>query len=104
MVYTDEWRSYGHLAEMGRGHATVCQAIGEWARDDGDDGTREVHDNTPEGVGAGLRNQPRIFRGVSKGYLHQHVAIFERSYNEKWATPEFLRALLGARRCTNCRT
>src|SRR5258708_26848384 len=33
-VNTDEWRSYDHLPEMRRGHATVCHAIGDWARDD----------------------------------------------------------------------
>ncbi len=89
---------------MGRGHATVCHAIGEWARDDDGDGAREVHDNTREGMWTGLRNHLRSFRGVSKAYLHQYVAIFEWSYNVKRATPEFLRALLGILHCTNCRT
>jgi transposase len=104
MVYTDEWRSYDHLPEMGRGNATVCHTIGEWARDDDGDGIREVHDNTLEGMWTGLRNHLRIFRGVSKEYLHQYVAIFEWSYNVKRATPEFLRALLGVWNRTNCRT
>ena len=104
MTYTDEWRSYDHLPELGRGHATVCHAIGEWARDDDGDGIREVHDNTLEGMWTGLRNHLRIFRGVNKEYLHQYVAIFEWSYNVKRATPEFLRALLGIRPATNCRT
>ena len=104
MVYTDEWRSYDHLPEMGRGHATVCHAIGEWARDDDGDGIREVHDNTLEGMWTGLRNHLRIFRGVNKEYLHQYVAIFEWSYNVKRATPEFLRVLLRVRPHTNCRT
>jgi transposase len=35
---------------MGRPHATVCHAEGEWARDDDGDGIREVHDNTMEGL------------------------------------------------------
>jgi transposase len=104
MVYTDEWRSYDHLPEMGRGHATVCHTIGEWARDDDGDGIREVHDNTLEGMWTGLRNHLRIFRGVNKEYLHQYVAIFEWSYNVKRATTEFLRALLGIKPSTNCRT
>jgi transposase-like protein len=104
MVYTDEWRSYDHLPEMGRGHATVCHAIGEWARDDDGDGIREVHDNTLEGMWTGLRNHLRIFRGVNKKYLHQYIAIFEWSYNMKRATPEFLRALLGIRHRTKCPT
>lgn len=104
MAYTDEWRSYARLSELGRGHATVCHAIGEWARDDDGDGVREVHDNTLEGLWTGLRNYLRPFRGVNKKYLHQYVAIFEWSYNVKRATPEFLRAILGVRHCTNCRT
>src|SRR4051812_9821580 len=45
-VYTDEWRGYGRLPELGRGHATVSHADREWARDDDGDGVREVHDNT----------------------------------------------------------
>jgi transposase len=104
MAYTDEWRGYDHLPEIGLGHATVCHAIGEWARDDDGDGIREVHDNTLEGMWTGLRNHLRTFRGVNKEYLHQYVAIFEWSYNVKRATPEFLRALLGVRLRTNCRT
>jgi transposase-like protein len=104
MVYTDEWASYNHLPGMGRGHATVCHAIGEWARDDDGDGIREVHDNTLEGMWTGLRNYLRIFRGVNKEYLQQYVAIFEWSYNVKSATPEFLRALLGIKRRTICPT
>ncbi len=104
MVYTDEWRSYDHLPEMGRGHATVCHTVGEWARDDDGDGIREVHDNTLEGMWTGLRNHLRIFRGVNKVYLHQYVAIFEWAYNVKRATLEFLRALLGIKPSTNCRT
>lgn len=103
-AYTDEWASYDRLPELGRGHATVCHTIGEWARDDDADGIREVHDNTLEGMWTGLRNHLRIFRGVNKEYLHQYVAIFEWSYNAKRATTEFLRALLGVRRTTICRT
>jgi transposase len=103
-VNTDEWRSYDHLPEMGRGHATVCHAIGEWARDDDGDGIREVHDNTLEGLWTGLRNFLRPFRGVNKAYLHQYVAIFQWAHNVKRATTEFLLALLGVRCHTSCPT
>jgi transposase len=67
-VFTDEWGGYNGLPEMGRSHATVCHAAGEWARDDDGDGIREVHDNTPEGLWTGLRNFLRPFRGVNKKY------------------------------------
>jgi hypothetical protein len=49
-LYTDEHSAYRHIAEMGRGHATVCHSRKEWARDDDGDGIREVHCNTMEGI------------------------------------------------------
>jgi transposase-like protein len=96
-VYSDEWHAYKHLPEQGRKHATVCHAPGrrEWARDDDQDGIREVHNNTMEGIWTGLRNFLRPFRGVHKKYLQQYVAIFEWSHNVKVATVYFLRCLLG---------
>jgi transposase len=100
-VYTDEWCGYGRLGAMGRGHATVCHAAGEWARDDDGDGVREVHDNTLEGLWTGLRNFLRTFRGVSKWYLAQYVAIFQWSYNLKCVTDGFLRCLLGVANSTS---
>ena len=104
MVYTDEWGGYSGVAALGRGHATVCHADREWARDDDGDGIREVHDNTLEGLWTGLRNFLRPFRGVNKVYLHQYVAMFEWGYNVKRATPGFLRALLGVGATTTCPT
>jgi transposase-like protein len=97
---TDEWKAYGRLAEQGRGHATVCHdprrpGGPEYARDDDADGVREVHCNTLEGTWTGLRNFLRTFRGVSKEYLGQYVAMFEWACNAKRATVGFLRALLG---------
>lgn len=94
-VYTDEWRGYGRLPEMKRRHATVRHAEREWARDDDGDGVREVHDNTLEGLWTGLRNYLRTFRGVSKHYLAQYVAMFQWGYNIKAVTDEFLKTLLG---------
>ncbi len=96
MVYTDEWSGYDHVPELGRGHATVCHTPGkrEWARDDDGDGVREVHNNTTEGLWTGARNFLRSFRGVSKGFLGQYMAMFEWSYNMKEATKAVLRAIL----------
>jgi transposase-like protein len=104
MVYTDEWTAYSHLSERGRGHATVCHAKGEWARDDDGDGVREVHDNTLEGTWTGLRNFLRAFRGINKKYLSQYVSIFEWSYLLKEVTNAFLRTLLRAAAATDFRT
>jgi transposase-like protein len=97
MVYTDEWGGYNRLPEENRGHATVNHTPGqrEWARDDDGDGIREVHDNTLEGLWAALRTFLRPFRGVSKHYLSQYVAVFQWAYNLKEAVPDTLRILLG---------
>jgi hypothetical protein len=91
MVYTDEWRSYARLPELGRAHATVCHAIGKWARDDDGYRIREVHDNTLEGDVEGLRNYLRIFRGVNKEYLHQYVAILSGGYGQELCSGIFRR-------------
>lgn len=96
-VYTDEWAAYEGLPELGREHATVCHAPGrrERARDDGGDGIREVHNNTAEGIWTGLRNLLRPFRGVSKFYLGQYVAMFQWAHDLKAVTDDFPRMLLG---------
>lgn len=95
VVNTDEWQAYFSLPGHERGHVTVCHSFREWARDDDGDGVREVHSNTIEGIWTGLRNRLRVFRGVSKKYLSQYVAMFEWSHNEKDASVKCLRALLG---------
>lgn len=96
VVNTDEWVGYGGLA--GRTHRTVNHSgtPREWARDDDGDGVREVHVNTAEGVWTGLRNFLRVFRGVSKHYLGQYVALFQLRHNFKEVSATVLRILLGA--------
>jgi len=95
-VNSDEWSAYTHLPATGRAHVTVCHTPGqrEWARDDDGDGVREVHNNTMEGIWTGLRNFLRPFRGVSKWFLDQYVAIFAWAHNLKQVTGEFLRAMM----------
>ena len=93
-LYTDEWTAYNRIAATGRGHATVCHAQHEWARDDDGDGVREVHCNTLEGIWTGLRNFLRPFRGVHKKFLSIYVAMFEWAYNLKQVTAAFLRGLM----------
>ena len=53
-----------------------------------------MHCNTQEGLGTGLGSFLRPFRGLSKWYLEQYVAIFPWGQNLKQATDEFLRILL----------
>ena len=89
---------------VGLGHATVSHVAHEWARDDDGDGMREVHDNTLEGLWTGLRNYLRTFRGVSKHYLAQYVAIFQWAYNIKAVTDGFLRVLMEPKAVTVLRT
>ena len=66
-----------------------------WAIDADGDGVREVHCNTLEGLWTGVRNFLRPFRGASKWYLAQYVAVFQWGYKLKCVTEEFTRVLLG---------
>ncbi len=83
---------------LGVGHGTVRHGRDEagrreWARDDDGDGIREVHCNTCEGAGAGLRTFLRMFRGVHKFYLAEYVACYETMTNAKRITPDVLRRM-----------
>ena len=80
IVYSDEYRCY-HGLDLP--HATVNHSQDEWARDDDGDGVREVHCNSCEGAGAGLRTFLRPFRGVHKAYLQLYVATYEALVNAK---------------------
>jgi transposase-like protein len=93
IIYTDEAGAYNHINEFGLIHMTVCYSDGEWAADFDGDGINEVHCNTMEGIWTGLRNFLRTFRGVSKEYLVQYVAMFEWAHNLKRVSPEYLRLL-----------
>lgn len=97
-VNTDEWVAYDWLASSGRPRSSVKHArpAPEYARDDDGDGVREVPCNTIEGLWTGLRNFLRTFRGVSKHYLTQYVAMFEWAHNLKEATDEFLQLFLSS--------
>jgi len=87
IVYSDEYRRY-HGLELP--HATVNHGQHEWARDADGDGVREVHCNTCEGAGAGLRTFLRPFRGVHQAYLHYCVATYEALVNAKRVSPTFI--------------
>jgi transposase len=103
-INTDEWNGYNRV---GRRHRRIHQTVDHsgpkstWAIDADGDGVREVHCNTLEGLWTGLRNFLRPFRGVSKWYLAQYVAIFQWGHNLKSVTNEFLRILLGNQPSTN---
>ena len=93
-VNTDGWGAYDHLPETGRDRKAISHAPGrrEWARDE--DGVREVHCNTMEGIGTGLRNFLRPFRGVSKHFLASYVAVFEWAHHWKRVTSDLIQAMI----------
>jgi transposase len=83
-LYTDEWGGYCAVQEQLKlAHGSVKHGAKEWARDDDGDGVREVHCNSCEGAGAGLRTYLRAFRGVHKYYLADYVAVYETMTNAK---------------------
>jgi hypothetical protein len=49
-----------------------------------------------EGLWTGLRHFLRPFRGVSKHYLGQYVAVFHLGYNLKAAINPLLRSLMSS--------
>ena len=71
----------------------MCHSAKEWARDDDGDGKREVHCNTCEGAGSGLRTHLRVFRGVHKANLHLYVATYEALLNTKRVTATLIRRM-----------
>lgn len=102
VVHTDEWKGYNGLPRMRRVHMTVDHSgpKSTWALDRDGDGVREVHCNTQEGLWTGLRIFLGRFRGVSKWYLAQYVAVFQWGQNIKRVTDDFLRTLLGVKPST----
>ena len=95
-INTDEWRSYNWLSQTAHTHSTVTHnpTHREWARDDDGDGIREVHTNTIEGFWTGLRNFLRPFRGVSKHFLWQYVAVYQWAHNFKTFSIDLLRGMM----------
>lgn len=99
VLYTDEWGGYTRVGtELKTGHATVKHGRAddgsrEWARDDNGDGVREVHCNSCEGAGTGLRTYLRGFRGVHKKYLADYVATYETMTNAKKITADVVRRM-----------
>ena len=98
MVYTDEWKGYNGLPGLRRGHATVSHAgPGGSGRGTTTATASARSTSTRWRAWTGLRNFLRPFRGVSKQYLGQYVAIFQWGHEIKRVTDEFLRILLGMR-------
>ena len=90
-LYTDENQSYNHVL---RPRSVVCHSDNEWARDDDDDGSCEVHVNSTEGLWTDVRNFLRRFKGVHKMYLAGYVAFAEFKRNLKAISPAFISRLV----------
>lgn len=76
--------------------ATVSHGKKEWVRDDDDDGVREVHITTIEGLWQTLRNFLRPFRGVHKRNLKFCVAMCKHRINRKRISLTFISQLVEA--------
>ena len=55
-IHTDEYDIYARLPAWGYRRATVCHALGEYARDEDGDGFCEIHVKTMEGTWSLLRS------------------------------------------------
>jgi transposase len=96
-VWRDEWNGYNRDdCRQGRVHRSVDHSGPKWtwALDRDGDGVPKVHCNTLEGLWTDVRNFLRPFRGVSKWFLAQYVAVFQWGYNLNEVTDEFMRILL----------
>lgn len=94
MALTDA--SYKQCSPKIQKRVAVNHGRHEWARDDDDDGIREVHTNSAEGMWTGVRNFLRPFRGAHKKYLAGYVTIHEHAINLKRISPKFIRALVSS--------
>ena len=95
-VNTDEWRSYSWLDRTAHPHPTSTHTPGHrvWSHDADGDGVREVNSNTIEGFWVGLRNFLRPFRGVSKHYLWNYVALYAWTHNFLKTSPFLVRSMV----------
>lgn len=94
LIYTDEYNIYGRLIEWGYEHKTVNHSIGEYARDEDEDGFHEVHVNTIESIWSLLRSWLRPHRGISQEKLPFYLGFFEFIHNVRKRGRALLPALL----------
>ena len=95
-IFTDENRSYLWLEkeEESRIRKAIDHSEG-WAEDRDEDGIREVHVNTIEGIWTGLCNRLRRFHGVHKDCLSGYIAMFELASGHDRITPVLLQRMCG---------
>ena len=97
-VNTDEWNGYNRIGKRATaGSSQTVDPFGAemdvgagpgWRR-----GARGARQHAG-GLWTGLRNFLRPFRGVSKWFLAQYVAVFQWGHNQHEVTDELTRVLL----------
>lgn len=92
-VYTDEYNIYKWLAGKYE-HKRVNHNIGEYARDEDQDGFCEIHVNTIEGFWSLLRSWLRPHRGISQEKLPLYLAFFEFIHNTRKRGKALLHSLI----------
>ena len=93
-IFTDEYNIYGQLQAWGYTHKTVNHGLGEYARDEDDDGFCEVHVNTIEGFWSLLRSWLRPHRGISQEKLPLYLGFFEFVHNVRRRGKSLLSSLV----------
>src|SRR5689334_14508973 len=83
VIHTDEYDIYARLPAWGYGHKTVCQAHGEYARDDDGDGFCAVHVNTIEGFWSLLCSWLPPHRRISRETLPLYPDFFQFVHNAR---------------------
>lgn len=94
LIYTDDYNIYGRLCEWGYEHKSVNQGLGEYARDEDEDGFCEVHVNTVEGFWSLLRSWLRPHRGISQEKLPIYLGFFEFIHNARKRGKALLHSLI----------
>lgn len=94
LIYTDDYNIYGRLCEWGYEHKSVNHGLGEYARDEDEDGFCEVHVNTVEGFWSLLRSWLRPHRGISQEKLPIYLGFFEFIHNARKRGKALLHSLI----------
>lgn len=94
LIYTDDCNIYGRLYEWGYVHKSVNHGLGEYARDEDEDGFCEVHVNTIEGFWSLLRSWLRPHRGISQEKLPLYLGFFEFVHNIRKRGKALLHSLI----------
>ena len=96
LIHTDEYDIYARLESWGYRHQTVRHARGEYARDEGGDGFREVPVNTLEGFWSLLRSWLRPHRGLSQQKLPLYLGFLQLVHNARRRGKALLASLVAA--------